>query len=277
MSRRSALIAFGATIALLAVTAGGLLAFGVIGGASDGRQKTRVVLYGDSLSVESGRHVRSTLRRADSNVEFANRSFPGTAPCDWFQRASVDAERKTFAVIVEAFGNNQSKCQLTEAGNRPRSEGDLYWRRYRTDLRKLIAMFPDTTKIFLTAPPAAYNDDSAGKSHSRRMLMTMRKAALGFRNVRVVNAGKAVETTDGQYTRSLPCLRAEPECTNQPKRGFNLVRAEDGIHFCPPVLKATVESLARCPVYSSGAWRFGRAQAEPVASLLTKNRRPRSD
>lgn len=253
------------------------MASGVIGGSGDDRAKPLVVLYGDSLSVESARYVHSDLRRADANVEFANRSFPGTAPCDWFLRASQDAERKPFAVIIEAFGNNQSRCQLNKSGNRPRSEGDLYWRRYRGDLRELMALFPDSTRIFLNAPPAAYNDDSAGKSHSRRMLVTMLKASIGFRNARVVNAGKAVETKDGQYTRSLPCLPEEPNCTNQPKRGFNLVRAEDGIHFCPPVLKATVKTLTRCPVYASGAWRFGRAQAAPVASLLVKARKADSD
>jgi hypothetical protein len=270
------MIAIGGGLALAAAAVAILLGVGAFGGSDASKAGPRVVLYGDSLSVESARYIRTNLRRGDRRVRFANRSFPGTAPCDWFERASEDAQKKTFAVIIEAFGNNQSNCQRTKAGNRPKSEGDLYWKRYRTDLRNLIGMFPATTRIYLTTPPAAYNDDSAGRSHSHRMLVTMLKAAFGLSNVRVVNAGRAVETKDGRYTRSLPCLAEEPECTNQPKRGLNLVRAEDGIHFCPPVLKATVESLTNCPVYASGAWRFGRAQSRPIVSLLKKQRKPRT-
>jgi hypothetical protein len=65
----------------------------------------------------------------------------------------------------------------------------------------------------------------------------------------------------GQYTDSLPCLPNEP-CTGPVIHGVrtNRVRAPDGVHFCP----VTVLGRAPCPVWSSGAFRFGAAMAAPV-------------
>lgn len=226
----------------------------------------KVILYGDSLSVESGRYVHSALNRA-GKVAFTNRAISGSAPCDWFDRAVKDAQSNPDAVIIEAFGNNVSPCQLTKAGFRPRSEGDRYWYQYRQGFITLIRQFARTTKIFLTAPPAAYNDMSAHRSHKARMLRTMHRAAEKFSNVTVVDAGRAVERPAGQYIRVLPCRKVEP-CSNDPKPGSTYVRAEDGLHFCPPVLKATIESLKHCPVRASGAWRYGTAQAAPVIAAL---------
>lgn len=226
----------------------------------------KVILYGDSLSVESGRYVHSALNRA-GKVTFTNRAISGSAPCDWFDRAVKDAQSNPDAVIIEAFGNNVSPCQLTKAGFRPRSEGDRYWYQYRQGFITLIRQFPRTTRIFLTAPPAAYNDMSAHRSHKARMLRTMHRAAEKFSNVTVVDAGRAVERPAGQYIRVLPCRKVEP-CSNDPKPGSTYVRAEDGLHFCPPVLKATIESLKHCPVRASGAWRYGTAQAAPVIAAL---------
>lgn len=231
---------------------------------------TTVFLYGDSLSVEAAPWLRSKLTRWKT-AEFVNRSFAGSAPCDWFGQAVVDAKKPPSAVIIQSFGNNQSACQLTKAGNRPRSEGDRYWHDYRADLRRLAATFPKSTRVYLVPPPTAYNDDSSGKSHKQRMLVTMRKAALGMDNVRVVDAGRAVEGPGGKYSRVLRCLPNEV-CSNSPKRGYTYVRAQDGLHFCPTVLKATVEELTNCPVKASGAWRYANAQAAPIIRALKLER-----
>jgi len=41
-------------------------------------------------------------------------------------------------------------------------------------------------------------------------------------------------------------------------RPASQVRSPDGVHLCP------VGNVFDCPVWSSGAWRFGRAMAAPV-------------
>ena len=230
----------------------------------------QVFLYGDSLSVETAPWLRSRLTRWKT-ANLVNRSFPGSAPCDWFSQAVVDARTRPAAVIIQTFGNNQSGCQLTKAGNRPRSEGDRYWRDYRYDLRRLARTFPRSTRIYMIAPPTAYNDKASGRSHKGRMLRTMEKAAYGVANARVIDAGRAAEGPGGTYSRVLPCLPREV-CSNSPKRGFTYVRAEDGLHFCPTVLKATVQQLTRCPVKASGAWRYANAQANPIIRDLGLDR-----
>ena len=66
------------------------------------------------------------------------------------------------------------------------------------------------------------------------------------------------------YTDVLPCLPAEP-CSgsaSRPSVGVNVVRAPDGAHFCPRPDAPAVEGVTGpCPVWSSGAYRFGTAMA----------------
>ncbi len=229
----------------------------------------RVILYGDSLSVESAKYVRAALNRRQA-VRFSSRAVSGSAPCDWIQRALNDSAESPDAVIIEAFGNNVSACQLDSKGRRPASETLAYWNQYRDDLHRLARVFPPSTKVFITAAPAAYNDRSAHASHKHRMLIAMLAAARGLDNVKVINAGRAVEL-HGKYTRVMPCRRNE-HCSNRPRFGYTYVRSRDGLHFCPPILRATVEQLENCPVRASGAWRFGNAQAAPVVAALGLNK-----
>ena len=56
-----------------------------------------------------------------------------------------------------------------------------------------------------------------------------------------------VETPDGQYTDRLPCVEFDTDCAPD---GTTVVRG-DGVHFCPVVYTDP------CPVWSSGAVRFG--------------------
>ena len=78
--------------------------------------------------------------------------------------------------------------------------------------------------------------------------------------VTYVDAGQAV-MADGAFTWTLPCLPTEP-CTGP--SGTNVVRAPDGVHFCPTG-NTTIEGyFAVCDVYSSGAFRFAAAMVGPA-------------
>jgi hypothetical protein len=65
--------------------------------------------------------------------------------------------------------------------------------------------------------------------------------------VSYVDAGRYVETPDGRYTDRLPCSELDTDCAPD---GTTVVRG-DGVHFCPVV------DVVPCPVWSSGAVRFG--------------------
>ena len=75
-----------------------------------------------------------------------------------------------------------------------------------------------------------------------------------------VDAGQAVMAY-GTFTWTLPCLPGEP-CTGP--SGTDVVRAPDGVHFCPTATVTVVDYFAECSVYSSGAFRFAAAMLSPV-------------
>src|SRR4030095_10448058 len=84
-----------------------------------------------------------------------------------------------------------------------------------------------------------------------------------------VDAGAAV-LDRGRWTPSLPRFATEP-CTGGTDlldRGYNVVRAPDGGHFCPAAEDAKRGVVVACPVWSSGAYRYGNAMAAPVLAAL---------
>jgi hypothetical protein len=66
---------------------------------------------------------------------------------------------------------------------------------------------------------------------------------------------------NGAYTQTLPCLPAEP-CTGP--SGTNVVRAPDGVHFCPTGNTTAEGYFEVCDVYSSGAFRYAVAMLGPA-------------
>jgi hypothetical protein len=80
--------------------------------------------------------------------------------------------------------------------------------------------------------------------------------------VEYLDAGRVV-LDHGTWTSTLPCLSTEGRdegCAG----GRVLVRAADGLHLCPAVAGADAGVVGSCGVWSSGAYRFGRAIAEAI-------------
>jgi len=230
--------------------------------------KWRVALYGDSLSVEAGPYVARSLRKGGKAI-VVSRAVSGTAPCDWRPVIQRDIERGNadFA-IVEVYGNNASQCQLKIAGgSRPETDSRKYWSMYRKDLKTTIGLFPESTKVMLVAAPAASVDRASGKSHKAQMLRLMKNLADQRDGAFVVDAGIRVEEPAGHFTRVMKCARPG-NCTNHPSKGLAIVRAHDGLHFCPPMMIAKTELLKHCPVVAYGAWRFGLYQAVKAARAM---------
>ena len=227
----------------------------------------RIYYYGDSIAAESFPYFKKAMQTKVSWLA-VDRSLPGSSPCDWYARLAADMRLGTPRIVmIESFGNNISRCQIRN-GSRANSESNTYWQRYQADLNSLVSRVPTDIPVWLSPAAAARNDLSAGTSHKARMLSAMQAVARAHSNVKIVDAGAAVELPGGQYSPWANCLPKEP-CTNQPALGKNILHARDGLHFCPAITNATIALLRHCPVYASGAYRFANAQADAAASSIS--------
>ena len=185
-------------------------------------------------------------------------TFGGTAICDMLDDMAALAAVIDLAAVHIAFsGNALTPCM---AGLVPGSPEYLH--KYRDDALAAIAIFaPAGTRVFLVAPPAMTN---AGSDDGRvqQLLADVYKEIVfaDRRRVSFVDAGAAVENPDGSFARTLPCLPAEP-CVGPVSAGVgtNVVRSADGVHFCPTRTGNEQGLVERCPVHSSGAYRYALA------------------
>jgi hypothetical protein len=247
-------------VALVAVTV--LLASVVVVSATAGA-KRRVILYGDSLAFEARDAFALSLQSGGGDdVEIVDRTFGGTALCDRLDRMRQDLhDLQPWAVAIEFVGNNVTPCMRGPAGP---LTGDGLVQKYRDDAHTATELFAGAgVRVYwMGAPPTATPEASdfarvrhGYESESGRLTF----ATPPLPRVRYVDAGRAV-LDGGRFTATLPCLPSEGEregCVD----GRILVRALDGLHLCPV---RTSQGSDRCPVYSSGAARFGLAMAQPI-------------
>lgn len=215
--------------------------------------RARVVLWGDSLSVESADYFQQALQRHGvQNV--LTRTWGGTAVCDWLpdMRNIATTWHPTLAVVV-FNGNTLTPCarrapQLTE---------------YSQDLDSAISILKSAgVRVVLASTPPGRTTPATPEGLSQIGLL-FRDAALR-NHLSFVAAGSAVLAA-GKYTDYLPCLPHEAACGAD---GRNQVRAPDGLHFCSR--PSQVHWSPICPVYDSGAYRFGSALAEGVIKALAE-------
>jgi hypothetical protein len=213
----------------------------------------RVIVYGDSLVSEAGPDFVSLAN--DDGASAQVRTFPGTATCDWLATMATDASAWQPTAVVLAFsGDDFTPCMAGYELGTPQ-----YYAKYESDTQTAIDIFRSIgSKVVLVGLPL---DASASLSQNATQLNQVYEA-LAAVNVGVTydDAGQAVEA-NGQFTWTLPCLPGEP-CTGP--AGMNVVRAPDGIHFCPDGHTTLVGGIEECDVYSSGALRFAAAMLAPA-------------
>jgi hypothetical protein len=214
----------------------------------------RIVLYGDSLVSEAGQDFAFLAALSGASVQV--HTFPGTAPCDFFASMAADAQDWRPTVAMLAFsGDAFTPCMGGVQIATPQ-----YYTAYEHDTQTAISIFRSVgTKVILVGLPA---DASASLTQNSSALNQIYQA-LSKDNPGVTfdDAGEAV-TESGRFTWTLPCLSGEP-CTGPD--GTNIVRAPDGVHFCPNGETTLTAGFEECDVYSSGAFRFASAM---VASAL---------
>ena len=201
----------------------------------------KVILYGDSLSMESVKFFSWFVSQGGHRaVEVV---WGGTAPCDWFSHMRRHRyEYDPVAVVMQFSGAALTPCM---------EDRDVF-QAYREDARTATRIFVDAgVPVVWVSTPLPQDPDAAAILGQLNQIEEDAATELGQT---YVDAGAAV-LEDGHYSRTLPCLANETSregCSN----GRIVVRAPDGRHFCPNPVNFP------CPVYSSGALRYGKAQAD---------------
>jgi hypothetical protein len=228
-----------------------------------------VVLYGDSLAWESQDFFRAALNAAGI-TDVHSETFGGTAICDWLDQMRADAiTLHPTAVVLEFSGNALTRCMQGPDGQA--LSGVAYWEHYRADAQAAISIFASAhSRIFVAGSPISRVQEATGDFHGGLVNAMYEELAGEHADVATyVDAGAAV-LDHGHWTATLPCLLNEP-CTGGTdllNRGVNVVRAPDGGHFCPASEQAKRGVVGTCPVWSSGAFRYGNAMATPVLAAL---------
>ena len=223
-----------------------------------------VVLYGDSLAWEARDSFTQALA-AHPDLQVVTRTFGGTAICDWLATMADDATSLAPGmVVVEFSGNSFTPCMQGEDGLP--LDATTVTERYRADSATVVATFAPigTQVVFAGAPTSGPSATAVG-----RLNALYEELANAHTGVTYADAGAAV-LADDSYTLTLPCLSSEPCGGGYNSEGIavNVVRAADGVHFCPVSGQAVQGVTEDCPVWSSGAYRYGIALAAPVIAAL---------
>ena len=223
----------------------------------------RVVLYGDSLAWEARDFFTRALAGAFI-TQVTTRTFGGTAICDWLGQMRADAASlRPDAVVVEFSGNALTPCM--RAPNGSALTGATYFQKYASDSAAVLDIFsPRHALVFFVGAPISRDAERAGDPTAPTLHTLYAALARSTPYGRYIDAGASV-LAGGRWTATLPCLPTEP-CMGRDAIGtpVNVVRAPDGVHFCPSALPAVRGVTAPCSVWASGSWRFGNAMAAPV-------------
>jgi hypothetical protein len=222
---------------------------------------SRVQLWGDSLAAEARQNFVAELAfRTRGKLHVDTHTFGGTATCDWLPNIEAEARAPIAAAVLEFSGNALTKCMTSPEGRPLR--GAAYVAAYRqATLTAIRALHAAGARVYLVGAPRAKTTSAHGTGLQLRALYVSLAATLN--DVVFVDAGAAVLTPAGAWTETMPCLAGEgiaQGCV----AGRIIVRAPDGVHFCPGAGPAVRGVTSDCPRYSSGSVRFGRAMADAV-------------
>jgi hypothetical protein len=209
-----------------------------------------VVLVGDSLAQQAAPYLQPFF----GPDELVRRAFAGTAPCDWLNTDL--AIQPTSIVVISFSGNSFTPCMSDGAG--AFLHGEDVVANYRVTVTALITeALSAGASVLLVGQPAfavpqtPYNVVDGVNAMYRELAAT--------NPVSFVDAGAAVENPDGSFASTLPCLPNESSCGAS---GTNVVRSDDGVHFCPGSAPP-----GECPVYASGAFRVAGAIEAAIRNI----------
>lgn len=219
----------------------------------------KVILYGDSLSVESAATFTNRIQQ-NGIATAVVRSLNNSAICDHFDEMENDLQTiRPFAVVLEFVGNAAPSC-VANSGMSPIDK-------YQADAQHAIDIFrPQAVHVYLVAPPLRVTD--GGTPENPDPFRDMYFNLVVQNGIHWSDAGHSVFNSQaGLYTFHMPCSGLEHDeghCQN----GLVQVRdSTDGLHFCPSG-RRPLPCDANFGEYVGGAVRFGNAMAGQVVTDL---------
>jgi hypothetical protein len=214
-----------------------------------------VDLFGDSLGYQAEPYFDLLLGETHDYI-VSNYTYGGTATCDWLNRMAVAAGERPQAAVLVFSGNAFSPCMDGES-----AESAQYYQLYAKYTKQAIGIFSAVgAHVFLVGTPV---DESSVNGWDHLDEIYRQLAQANPLTVTYVDAGTSVETAAGGFAWALPCMSIEPRCGED---GTNVVRAPDGVHFCPDGSPSTRGVTEPCGEYASGAFRFALAMVKAVTS-----------
>jgi hypothetical protein len=178
-----------------------------------------VVVYGDSLTVQSESDARSLHRDSGQQVVFRARG--GTAMCDWLTQARYDALALKPQRVVLAFTGNTASC-AAEAFRTGGAAGATAL--YEQSLREMRAIYP-RVPITIVIPPAMHNLPHGWYPFNGNAALVAMYQRVGPELHMTINSRANDWLTPGHvFTSTRPAYPHGPVVT---------VRLSDGVHLTP--------------------------------------------
>jgi hypothetical protein len=209
--------------------------------------KPRVVIFGDSITIEAKGSGNAASILAESAVDWSGTKFM-TSPCNGL----TSARRLTYVpdvVVINYSGNRGSFQDNCMAGE----QGPALAERYRRDVQALIDRFRNgTTKIVIVGAPTrrpTMTDDNLVFTALQAL------AAEPSNQVGFYDGGRFLTPDRQVVSRVAPCLSPREtgtRCGTSKDPTKNYIRDEARNHLCPSGGRLD----GTCPTYSSGAVRL---------------------
>lgn len=230
----------------------------------------RIEVYGDSLAYQAAPYLNYFFTTS-GRVNTKNQIFAATAICDWVPTIGREVDPRNpvgyhpNAIVMIFSGVALYPCMKDAHGFA--LSGQALLNKYASDARLAIryAALAHIPIYFASTPiPKADADKYVGDTPLGNMYASLANQYPGI--VRFIDAAQAVEW-QGHYTDTLPCAAFE-HCSGRWPDGTPtvVVRAADGVHFCP-----VPEIFFDCPTAMPGAMRFAAAITKQVLTDFRVN------
>ena len=222
----------------------------------------RIGLYGDSIGLQASPWFEQSVTAA-GRIPMGG-SFPGAAACDVAEWVLTDLSGPTppDAVAVTVVGNFFTPCMELSEGVLATPDTPEFLELYREAITSIAdeTLAAGVPFLFAWGPPSAGpGDDEWVEQLPIRDLA--QEISLTHPNMQLVDAGAAVTPVGGGYAVDLPCLPDEAVARGCADGQIQIRFSVTDGHFACRESQMSNGWPRPCPVYSSGARRYGEALA----------------